>query len=383
MILRSCERTFNINVLSASQAKDADFGQVAAESKIEALPGTIALMASDCAGIKARMKHRTFPFALVVLALATPVGAADLRLGMIGLDTSHSVEYTRRLNDPNDKNFIPGARVIVAIRSGSPDMPKDSMERVPGFAKEMQERYGVKLVDSMDELLPMVDGVMVENVDGRPHLKEAAAAIKAGKPVFVDKPVAGTLHDAIDMYRLAQEARVPIFSGSSLRYYPNLQQMIHTDIGEIKGASTTGPSPLEPHHPDLFWYGIHATEALYTIMGAGCKTVSCTATPDTHLVTGVWSGGKVGTMRGIRNAKNGGQPYRATIFGAKNVLDEELKGDYTPFLREVVKFFQTGVAPVPANETLEIYAFMEAADESRRQGGCPIGISDVMRKARE
>lgn len=325
------------------------------------------------------MKHPAIVLALAVLAVNGPAVAADLRLGMIGLDTSHSVEYTRRLNDSTYTNFVPGARVILAVRGGSPDMPKDSMQRVPGFAKEMQERYGVKLVDTLDELLPQVDGVLVENVDGRPHLQEAAAVIKAGKPVFVDKPVAGTLRDAIEMYRLAQQAHVPIFSSSSLRYYPNLRGMIHTAAGQIKGAGTTGPSPLEPHHPDLFWYGIHATEALYTIMGPGCQTVTCTATPDTHLVTGVWNDGKVGTVRGLRNAA---QPYRATIFGVKKVFDEELKGDYTPLLREIVKFFQTGVAPVPADETLELYAFMEAADESRRQGGCPVKMADVMMKAK-
>jgi hypothetical protein len=130
----------------------------------------------------------------------------------------------------------------------------------------------------------------------------------------------------------------------------------------------------------LFWYGIHATEALYTIMGTGCLTVACVATPDTHLVTGVWPDGKIGTLRGIRHAA---APYRVAVFGEKKVLDEELVGDYTPFLRQVVKFFQTGVAPVPAEETLEIYAFMQAADESLRRGGCPVRIADVIAKSRQ
>jgi hypothetical protein len=327
------------------------------------------------------MNPRIVALAIVASGwLAGSAAAADIRLGMISLDTSHVVEYTRRLNDPNDKNFIPGARVVVAVRGGSPDMPKESMQRVPAYAKEMQEKYRVKLVDTIDELLQQVDGVMVENVDGRPHLQEGLEVIKAGKPLFVDKPVTGSLRDAFALYRAARQARVPIFSGSSLRYYPNLQRMKHADVGELKGASSAGPAKLEPHHPDLFWYGIHATEALYTIMGVGCQTVSCVATPDTHLVIGVWPDGKVGTLRGIRNAA---APYRMTVFGVKHVLDEELEGDYTPFLREVVKFFQTGVAPVSPDETLEIYAFMEAADESRRQGGCSVKIADVIAKNKE
>jgi hypothetical protein len=315
------------------------------------------------------------PLALCA-GLTLTATAADLKVGLIGLDTSHVVEFTRRLNDPADKEFIPGARVVAAFKGGSRDIPT-SWNRVDGFTKTLREKYGVKLVESIDALLPEVDVVMIENVDGRPHLEEAAPVIKAHKPLFVDKPLAGSLRDTLQIYRLARENGVPIFSSSSLRYYPNLQAMKTAEIGELKGAFSCGPCELEPHHPDLFWYGIHSTEALYTMMGPGCESVVCTATANTHLVTGLWKDGKVGTLCGLRK---GATPYRLTVFGTKKVLDEELEGGYAPFLREVVKFFQTGIAPVPAEETLEIYAFMEAADESKRQGGCPIKLADVMKK---
>jgi hypothetical protein len=316
-----------------------------------------------------------FPVA-ILLSAGSASFAADLRVGMIGLDTSHVVEFTRRLNDPTDKNFIPGARVVAAVKAGSPDIP-ESWNRVQGYTKTLHEKYGVKIVDDIDQLLKESDAVMIESLDGRPHLAEAVPVINAGKPLFIDKPAAASLRDVLEIYRVAKEHNVPIFSGSSLRYYPNLQEMKATPVGELRGADSCGPAELEPHHPDLFWYGIHPTEALYTIMGTGCESVVCTATPNTHLVTGLWPGGKVGTLRGIRG---GAAPYRVTVFGSKKVLDEQLAGDYTPFLREVVKFFQTGVAPVPAEETIEIYAFMEAADESKRAGGCPVKIADVMEK---
>jgi hypothetical protein len=323
------------------------------------------------------MHFRFLSFPVVFLLAAGSVSfAADLRVGMIGLDTSHAVEFTRRLNDPTDKDYIPGARVVVAVKGGSPDIA-ESWNRVPGYTKTLREKYGVKIVDDIGQLLKEADVVMIESLDGRPHLAEAVPVIKAGKPLFVDKPAAASLHDVLEIYRLAKEHNVPIYSGSSLRYYPNLQAMKATNFGELRGAASCGPAELEPHHPDLFWYGIHPTEALYTIMGTGCESVACTATPDTHLVTGLWHGGKIGTLRGIRG---GAAPYRVTVFGSKKVLDEQLAGSYTPFLREVVKFFQTGVAPVPAGETIEIYAFMEAADESRRAGGCPVKISDVLKK---
>jgi predicted dehydrogenase len=316
-----------------------------------------------------------FPMALCG-AMCVAAAAADLKVGMIGLDTSHAVEFTRRLNDASDKDFIPGAHVVVAFKGGSKDIP-ESWNRVEGYTKTLQEKYGVKIVGSIDELLAEADVVMIESLDGRPHLEESLPVIKAHKPLFVDKPLAGSLRDALTLYRQARENGVPIYSGSSLRFYPNLQAMKTNDIGRLEGVFSCGPCELEPHHPDLFWYGIHPTEALYTIMGPGCETVACTVTADEHVVTGVWKDGKVGTLYGLHK---GAAPYRVTVFGSKKTLDEPLAGNYTPFLREVVKFFQTGVAPVPPEETLEIYAFMEAADESKRQGGCPVKISEVIKK---
>ncbi|MEP6662265.1 MAG: Gfo/Idh/MocA family oxidoreductase [Verrucomicrobiota bacterium] len=305
--------------------------------------------------------------------------AAELRIGMIGLDTSHCIEFTRRFNDATDKNYIPGGKVVAAFKGGSPDI-EESASRIEGYTKQLQENFGVKLVDSIEELCAQVDVVMLESLDGRPHLAQAIPVIKAKKTLFIDKPVAGSLSDAIKIYRLAKENNVPIFSSSSLRYYPTVEELKHGSFGELKGAISVGPAHLEPHHPDLFWYGIHPTEAMFTVMGKGCESVTRTATADTDVITGIWSGGKVGTLRGLRNAA---EPYHLTLFGSKAVLDKNLEGDYTPLLREVMKFFQTGIAPVSSEETLEIYAFMEAADESKRQGGCPVKISDVMKKSEQ
>jgi hypothetical protein len=315
------------------------------------------------------------PALFALLTAVSNLAAADLRIGLIGLDTSHVTAFTSRLNTPDDKNHVPGARVVAAFKGGSPDV-ESSASRVEGFTKTLTEKYGVKLYDSIEELCANVDAVMIESVDGRPHLEQARPVFKARKPLFIDKPLAGSLRDAIAIYKLAKESGVPCFSTSSLRYYPGLVELKAANFGELKGAFSTGPCSLEPHHPDLYWYGIHATESLYTIMGRGCETVVRTTTPDTDLVTGVWKGGKVGTVRGIRNAS---APYRVTVFGSKAVLDQKPGGDYTPMLREIIKFFQTGISPVPMEETLEIMAFMEAADESKRQGGSPVKITDVLK----
>ncbi len=295
---------------------------------------------------------------------------------MIGLDTSHVTAFTKLLNDRSHPQHVPGGKVVAAFKGGSRDI-ESSWSRVEGYTRELREQWGVEIVDSIEAVCEKVDVVMLESVDGRPHLEQVKPVFKAGKPVFIDKPVAGSLRDAIEIYRLAREHGVPCFSSSSLRYYPGLVELKQADIGELKGAISTGPCHLEPNHPDLFWYGVHPAEALFTVMGTGCESVVRTSTPDTDVVTGVWRGGRVGTLIGIRNAA---APYRVTVFGTKRVLDQKEGGDYAPLIREVMKFFQTGIAPVSAEETIELFAFMEAADESKRRGGTPVRIADVIRQ---
>jgi hypothetical protein len=312
-----------------------------------------------------------------VIASAAALSAAELRIGMIGLDTSHVTAFTKLFNDPADPNHVPGGRVVAGFKGGSPDI-ESSHTRVEGYTRELRQKWGVKIVDSIEALCAEVDVVMLESVDGRPHLEQARPVIQARKPLFIDKPMAGSLRDVIAIFRLARENRVPCWSSSSLRYYPGLIELKQADVGAIRGAVSTGPAPVEPHHPDLFWYGIHPTEALFAVLGTGCERVVRTHTPDTDVVTGVWRDGRVGTLIGIRNAA---APYRVTLFGARAVVDQKSGGDYAPLLREVMKFFQTGVAPVSPEETIELFAFMEAADESKRRGGVPVPLAEVLAAA--
>src|SRR5687768_28719 len=318
-----------------------------------------------------------FRYALMAFATCLCLSAADLKIGLIGLDTSHVIAFTELLNNPTNKNHVPGGKVVAAYKGGSADI-ESSRSRVDGYTKQLQEKYGVRIVATIEDLCREVDAVMLTSVDGRPHLEQARPVITARKPLFIDKPLAGSLKDAVTILRLCKEANVPVFSSSSYRYYDSLTDLKKADVGEIKGAISYGPCSYEEHHPDLFWYGVHPTEALFTVMGTGCETVTRVATKDTDVVTGVWTGGRVGTMRGLRNAST---PHKVILFGTKSVAEQKGGGDYAPLLREIMTFFKTGKSPVPAAETLEMFAFMEAADESNRQGGKPVSISEVLQKA--
>ncbi len=318
---------------------------------------------------------------LVGLALGTagaaePAGDKPLRVGIIGLDTSHATAFTKLLNDTTDAQHLAGARVVAAYPKGSPDI-ESSVSRVPEYTEGVK-KFGVEIVDSIPALVERVDAVLLETNDGRPHLEQVIPVIAAGKPVFVDKPIAGSLADAVAIHRLAARKGVPLFSASSLRFAAGTLAVRAGSIGAVTGADTVSPCALEPTHPDLFWYGIHGVESLFTVMGPGCASVQRTTTPDFDHVTGTWSDGRIGTFRGIRK---GTAPFAGTAFGEKASAPVGAFDGYRPLLVEIVKFFQTGESPVPAAETLEIYAFMEAADESKRQGGKPVAIADVMAKA--
>jgi len=309
----------------------------------------------------------------IALALAGRAAAdGPIRVGIIGLDTSHAVAFTKLLNDPAAPPELAGCPVVAAYPRGSADI-ESSVSRVPRYTEEMRQ-LGVEIVESIPDLLARVDAVLLETNDGRPHLEQVRPVLAAGKPVFVDKPVAGSLADAVAIYREALLAGVPVFSSSSLRYGPDTQAVRAGSLGRVQACETTSPATLEPHHPDLFWYGIHGVESLFTVLGTGCLTATRTSSDGRIVVTGSWSGGRTGTFREDRG-------YGGTARGEKGEAAVGGSAGYRPLVERIVTFFRTGVPPVSPEETLEIYAFMEAADESARRGGAPVSLASVMRKA--
>lgn len=310
-------------------------------------------------------------------AASAQEAAKVLKIGIIGLDTSHATAFTKILNDANAAPDVANCRVVAAYPKGSPDIVS-STSRVPAYTKEVQA-LGVEIVDSIEVLVTKVDAVLLETNDGRPHLEQVLPVFKAGKPVFIDKPIAGSLQDAVAIFEAARQYKVPVFSSSSLRYTKGAQALRAGTSGKILGCDTYSPCSLEATHPDLYWYGIHGVESLYTVMGPGCEKVSRASTPDADFVLGVWKDGRLGTFRGMR--KGGG--YGGTAITDKSIQQVGGAEGYRPLLVEIIKFFRTGVAPVSEEETLEIYTFMEAADESKRQGGAPVTLQSVLEKARK
>jgi len=316
-------------------------------------------------------------FAFLMLPLVTRVEAKVLRLGIIGLDTSHVIAFTKVINDPA-KNY--DCRVVAGYPGGSPDIPA-SANRVEKFTNQLRDEFGVEIVETIEQLCRRVDGVLLESVDGRPHLEQVRPVIAAKKPVFIDKPMAGNLADVIEIFRLAKENKVPCWSSSSLRFSPGIIDIRSSSkIGEVLGCSAFSPCSLEEHHPDLYWYGVHGVEILFTIMGPGCESVRRTQTKDNEFVVGVWKDGRIGTYRGLRKEK---RDYGAMVFGTKGIVQSGGYGGYEPLIDEIINFFKTGKVPVPMEETTEIFAFMSAADESKAKGGDAVSIAEVITEAKK
>ncbi len=299
------------------------------------------------------------------------------RVGMIGLDTGHSVAFTKALNDPLAGDKYGGYKVVAAYPKGT-DNIEEWKKRIPEYT-EVIKNQGVEIVNSIEEMLKKVDVVLLTCIDGNKHLEQALPVLKAGKPLFIDKPFAGSLSDAYAIVEAAKHYNVPMFSSSSLRYIDGAKEIAGGEIGKVLGAEAYSPAYIEEHHPDLFWYGVHGVEILFTIMGTGCKSVKRTYTDNTDLVVGVWEDDRIGTYRGIREGKGS---YGGTVFGEDGISVLGKYQGYTPLLEKITEFFSTGIVPVSTDETLEIFAFMQAAEESKIQGGISIDIESVVQKAK-
>jgi len=290
-----------------------------------------------------------------------------IRLGILDFDTSHVVAFTQRINhiEIGKEQWVDGAKVVV----GCPGESVLSPERIPGFTEQMKE-YGVPLVDKPEDIIDKVDAVLIESVDGSVHYERAKPFIEAGLPTFVDKPFTCSLEQAKELFELADKKSVPLFSSSSLRYALAVQELKEQEekLGKVIGAEAYSPASLHPRNPGLFHYGIHGVETLYALMGAGCEAIWCAKTEGTHVVTGAWKDGRIGSVRGIRQGSGG---YGFTAFCEKGIKQSSINAGYIyrELLKKIIEMFETGKTPVEPSETIEIVAFIEAAIKSENNNG--------------
>jgi len=291
----------------------------------------------------------------------------ELRVGLIGLDTSHAPAFTKLLNDVSHPHHVAGGRVVAAFPGGSPDFGL-SRDRVEAFTAQVQAEGDVSILSSPAAVAEKSDAIILASVDGRVHLQQFQEIAPFGKPVFIDKPFATTSADAHAIAALAKQYDIPLMSSSILRYGQPLIEALES-AESLVGADCSGPMDLEETQPGLLWYGIHSVEMLYAALGQGCEHVTAISTPDGEFVTGVWKDGRIGTVRGYRGGKKN---FGALLHGEKTSRYVDVmthpKPAYAGLLESVLEMFQTKKPSIAIDETLEIVRFIEAANQSRQSG---------------
>lgn len=294
-----------------------------------------------------------------------------IRLGVVDFDSSHSVEFTKRLNHKliGQEQWVDGAQVVVGCVLPS---AITEPEKVEGYVKTFRDELGLPLVSRPEEMIGKIDGVLIEAVDGSVHLERARPFLAAGIPTFVDKPFTCSVEDARELVRLAARKKTPLFTGSSLRYAPELVNFMNSEnvTGKVLGCDVYSPASTHPRNPGLFHYGIHGVEMLYSVMGPGCHSVWCISDPGAESVVGKWKDGRIGTLRGTRA---GASSYGFTAFCEKRVAPVAVGTQfiYRELLKKIVEMFKTGRSPVDPEISLEMVAFMEGALHSAKKGGQP------------
>jgi predicted dehydrogenase len=309
--------------------------------------------------------------------LAQPQANQSMKIGIIGLDTSHVIEFVKALSDPANKDYLPGFRVVAAYKGGSPDV-ESSWSRVDRYTAELRDHWNVEIVNDIPTLCAKVDAVLLESVDGRRHLEQVKPIFAAHKPVFIDKPLAGSYKDAKEIFDLGKAAGVPWFTASSLRFWSEVERLKAPEgIGRILTYDVLGPSIREPHVPFLFWYGVHAVEMLYQLMGPQCESVTMQTSGNEDVVVGKWRDGRLGVVRGF---SSGLYAFSVTAYGDKGVLHSQGKASgYGSLVAQIGTFFKTGIPPINPEESLEVIAFMEAATLSKGRSGVAVPLSEIMR----
>lgn len=288
-----------------------------------------------------------------------------MKLGMVGLDTSHCVAFAKLLNEPENQFHVPGAKIVRAFPGGSQAF-SSSRARVGAFTDELRAMK-VEIAGGIEDLAGL-DGYFLESVDGNQHLEQFRVLAEFGKPVFIDKPLACHYGDAAEIVRIAKANNIPIMTASAIRYARGIDGLI--DAGEaVESCEAFGPMALLDDYRDYFWYGIHSAEVLFSFMGKGCRSVQTFHTEKMDVMVGLWNDGRIGTLRGNRTGANN--------FGCVITTDQATKtgvvsGEvpfYAILLKKVIPFFQTGISPIDLSESLEIIAFLEAASQSLASGG--------------
>jgi hypothetical protein len=283
---------------------------------------------------------------------------------MVGLDTTHSVEFTSRMQAKNyaEDQKVEGMKVVNCLRFPSVFRSEPEQDE---WQKQMEE-MGVKVTRNLSDVLEGTDAIMMEIEDPALHLEYFRKVADAGKPVFLDKPPADTLKDAVAIADIAKKKNVKIFSASSLRFAPQVLEA-KKEAPVPRTVMAMGPVAQEiPNGSPIVWYGVHTVETYQAIIGIGAKKVL--AKKDTLGYTAIieYSDSRRGIVQ--LNENDWRWAFQVQTKELLKFYSIDATYLYTDLLKKTREFFEGGEAPVALEDTLEIQAILNAIDESVRIG---------------
>lgn len=300
---------------------------------------------------------------------------SELRLGIVGLDTSHCLAFTRILNDPDqpDDQRVDGARVTHAW--GAEAKPGEEATIAERRA-ELTERWGVRMVGRPASLVGKVDSVLLLSVDGSTHVSQARPFLAREIPLFIDKPFTNSVAQARALVKLVRASSAPVMSCSALRWAEEVTatRSEFATIGEPIGGCFCGPGSHKPGIPGSFFYGIHAAEMMQAVMGPGVDCVRSRHTESEDVVTVAYRDGRSAVLRFVRGCPEGFW-LSVSCPGGRRLVPVDKGTFYIRMLREIVGMFRTGTPAVPLDDTFEIVALLEACDKSGARKGAEVKLA--------
>ncbi len=295
---------------------------------------------------------------------------ADIfRLGVIGVDSSHLPEFTRRIKALNESGES-RCKVTALWDPGNHDLPN-----APTWKKQAEE-MGVSPIASCDAMLDQVEGVLVLAVNGNKHAALARAALERGLPTYIDKPLTCDLNQARQLLAMARKSSARCYSASSLRFAAEIESIKRGALGKLHAIDAFGPGELHESMAGLFFYGVHTIDMVDAIWGPGVKRVSAIHMSDRDLLDLEYNDGRYARLRMERK---GSYDFGATVHGEKGLT--QFKVDfadvYNRLVKGMVRFFAGGPAPAAMRDIVENVAVMEAGNQSMSRDGAWVDVPQI------
>ena len=286
-----------------------------------------------------------------------------MKVALIGLDTSHAVEFPRWMQDPAVPAALRGRDLCATrcLRFETPFQDRKGLDERQAYL----ERIGVMVTEEFDAAVADCDALMIEINDPARHLEYFEKCAGLGLPIFLDKPFADTPENARRIMRIAEKNNVRFFTSSALRFDADLEEAVSQ---KVSPASTVvwGPVGRAAAGSSIVWYGVHAFEMRQRIMGRGALSVLTSEDGNGYVCHVAYAENRRGIVELTRNCWNYGGIIRDNGEHELHFRVSNRIPFYRMLLAEIAGFFRGQRRGVPPEDSLEVMSMLAAADRSAR-----------------